>query len=174
MMWHNFGGPPPEQRKSRGNYSSHRLLVKQVHVLTGYSVRRALALANEARDNVLMDIGFQKRSKLRRLMSTKKFRETRQRLSARNIEEVDDTMLRIQIKEYMDHAESMQRDSKSNHRTAGKIVSFISDFVEFVGEFSGIIEIMRGVDMGYGGAAYAALSFLLAVNICFASSHPLC
>jgi cobalamin synthase len=34
-----------------------------------------------------------------------------------------------------------------------------------VGQFSGIIEIMKGVDQGYGGAGYAALSFLLAVYL---------
>ncbi|KAF9870784.1 hypothetical protein CkaCkLH20_11683 [Colletotrichum karsti] len=36
---------------------------------------------------------------------------------------------------------------------------------EFVGEFSGIIEIVKGADQGYGGAGYTALSVLLAVAV---------
>ena len=114
---------------------------------------------------IVMDIHLKKESKLHRLTRIKRIRQTSKALSEKQIEEVDDSMLKRQIKEELDLAEKQQRQWESRNRTGNTVISFLNDFTEFVGEFSGIIEIMKGVDQGYGGAGYAVLSFFLAVHL---------
>ena len=59
----------------------------------------------------------------------------------------------------------------------GKATNGVSNFAEnlslFVESFSGIIEVVRGVDNQYGGVAYGTLSILLIVKFS-ASSSPSC
>lgn len=157
------GRLPYGQRKKRRESGAPFNFV--IHSDANGVCRKTLAPANEARDLIVTDISLQKGSKLSRLINRKKIRETTKILSATEIEEVDDEMLQRQIKEEMDLAESQQRQWEYKNSTSNTVISFINDFVEFVGEFSGIIEIMKGVDQGYGGAGYAALSFLLGVHI---------
>jgi hypothetical protein len=69
------------------------------------------------------------------------------------------------VKVELERAEQQQQKQAAEHRKADAALSFLTDFLQFVGEFSGVIEIMRGVDEGYGGAAYTALSVFLAVAV---------
>ena len=77
---------------------------------------------------------------------------------------MDEDTLRRQIKEEIQHAENQQQNWAVQHTSSNQALSFLNNFGEFVGEFSGVIEIMRGADQGYGGAAYSVLSVLLAVK----------
>jgi hypothetical protein len=95
-------------------------------------------------------------------MNTKRFRA--KALSAKELEGLDATTLQIQIKDAIDHAETQKSKMEARDGTSIKTISYLNDCVEFVGQFSGIIEIMKGVDQGYGGAGYTAVSFLLAVR----------
>jgi len=73
--------------------------------------------------------------------------------------------LESQVKQELGRAENQQETRQNEHGRSDRALSFLTDFLEFIGEFSGVIEVMKGVDQGYGGAAYTALSILLAVAV---------
>ena len=98
--------------------------------------------------------------------STKPGRPTRKdSFFVDNVQNMDEETLQKQIRDEIQHAERQQQDWEVKHASSSRTLSFLNDFIEFVGEFSGIIEIMRGVDQGYGGAAYSMLSLLMAVKL---------
>jgi hypothetical protein len=129
-----------------------------------------LAPANQARDKILEDYRPKRKPGKKWSLWPKIVRTRKEALVAPNIEELDFDMLQGRMKEELSIAEKLGSQSAANHSTGDKAISFLSDFVEFAGEFSGILEIMKGVDQGYGGAGYAALSGLLAV-LCSPTWH---
>ncbi|RYP06903.1 hypothetical protein DL765_009326 [Monosporascus sp. GIB2] len=126
---------------------------------------KTLAPADEARHMVLENVHRVRESKLSPFASIKRFCETSKTLSVNEDDELDAATLQHQIKQEMDLAETQKNQWESKKGRGNKAILFLNDFVEFVREFSGIIEIMKGVDQGYGGAGYMALSFLLAVAV---------
>ena len=68
-----------------------------------------------------------------------------------------------------EHAGNQRRIVKVGKATQ----TFASNFSGFLQAYSGIIEIMKGADEQYGGAAYSALSLLLIVGRCPKKRYPL-
>ncbi|KAF7531089.1 hypothetical protein G7054_g9216 [Neopestalotiopsis clavispora] len=118
-----------------------------------------LAAANKARDKALAS---QTKSGEHRSFSRPHKHSSTTEVDPRNISYED---LELQVKEKLEQAEQQQRKRAAEHGKSDAALSFLTDFLQFVGEFSGVIEIMKGVDEGYGGAAYAALSVFLSVAV---------
>lgn len=73
--------------------------------------------------------------------------------------------LQSQVKAELERAEQQQQKRTAEHGRTDAALSFLNDFLNFVGEFSGVVEIMKAADESYGGAAYTALSVFLAVVV---------
>ncbi|KAI3323399.1 hypothetical protein HD806DRAFT_84955 [Xylariaceae sp. AK1471] len=126
---------------------------------------KTLAPANQARDKILEDYRLETKARKKWSVWSKITRKRNEALSTTKIEELDFGMLQDRMKEELNVAEKLGSQSATKNSTGDKAISFLSDFVQFAGEFSGILEIMKGVDQGYGGAGYAALSGLLSVVV---------
>ncbi len=128
-----------------------------------------MAPATRVRDRVLEEFQTETPPTWETSASSKGSHEATVKASARKVNEMDFEMLQQRMKEEITLAEKLRRQSNSKNSTGDKAISFLSDFLEFAGEFSGILEIMKELDQGYGGAGYAVLSSLLAV---ITSAHP--
>ncbi|KAJ3564178.1 hypothetical protein NPX13_g7933 [Xylaria arbuscula] len=108
---------------------------------------KTLESANRVRDVVLVENHIDSKPKKIHTVWHIRF-WTKRNISDENvvIEEIDFETLQSKVRMEMNVATERERRS-------------------FLGEFSGIVEIMKGVDQGYGGAGYAALSALLTVIV---------
>ena len=84
------------------------------------------------------------------------------------VERADSASLKGILSNCLGDAKGQQerrQQSQSFIRKAGnKTVVFANNFSSFLQAYSGIIEIMKGADQQYGGAAYATLSLFLIVR----------
>ncbi|KAI1361364.1 hypothetical protein F5Y08DRAFT_330893 [Xylaria arbuscula] len=127
---------------------------------------KTLESANRVRDVVLVENHIDSKPKKIHTVWHIRF-WTKRNISDENvvIEEIDFETLQSKVRMEMNVATERERRSSARKSKSQKSISLLSDFVEFLGEFSGIVEIMKGVDQGYGGAGYAALSALLTVIV---------
>lgn len=84
------------------------------------------------------------------------------------IEEIKDE-LADEVQQGLDQATGSRNGlvfdrSKGGHKIGTGFQSFLTTFADFLESYSGIVELVRGVDDQYGGLAYGTLSLLLSVS----------
>ncbi|KAK6221586.1 hypothetical protein LQW54_001358 [Pestalotiopsis sp. IQ-011] len=127
--------------------------------LTKEDKRITLATANEAREKATStQVTERQYRKLFKLGQDEPVTMAIQR-------EVSYEDLESQVKAELDRAEQQQQKRTAEHGRTDAALTFLNDFLNFVGEFSGVVEIMKAADESYGGAAYTALSVFLAVAV---------
>ena len=84
-------------------------------------------------------------------------------VEAANLDELQST-----LHEYLQSSGSTQarhhRHEGVLRRTGARSVTFVNSFSEYLSAYSGIVEIVKGVDEQHGGLAYGILSTLLIVS----------
>lgn len=84
------------------------------------------------------------------------------------IEYADADSLASLLSNYLAIAKGQRDKNKDGSRplarAGSKAVRFATNFLSFLQAYSGIVEIMKGADLQYGGLAYSTLSLTLIVR----------
>ena len=72
-----------------------------------------------------------------------------------------------EVRKTKEHKESWSLKRKSGARNIGTGVQrFCNAFSSYLSAYTGIVEVVKGIDNQYGGLAYGTLSVLLSVSLC--------
>ena len=86
------------------------------------------------------------------------------------IDHADADTLRDLLETGLESAQRQRDKHNTNNKILAKLgrktVTFVTNFSSFLEAYSGIVEIMKGADQQYGGAAYSILSLALIVCRC--------
>lgn len=72
--------------------------------------------------------------------------------------------LHCKIDARLERVQDQQRIWSVRSASGNRAICLLNDIAEFVGEFSGVVEVMKAADQAYGGVAYSALSVFLSVS----------
>ncbi|KAH0437780.1 hypothetical protein CcaCcLH18_03676 [Colletotrichum camelliae] len=82
-----------------------------------------------------------------------------------DIEQMTLEDLQCKIDARLERVQDQQRIWSVRSASGNRAICLLNDIAEFVGEFSGVVEVMKAADQAYGGVAYSALSVFLSVAV---------